>query len=122
MKTTKDLLKETFASMPNNFTYREVRFYVYHALQKLENIEKREGIKEKQKKEEQLKEEKIKKLQSWMPPIYQNTYQANQLLGIVDKMIDEEKRIIQGIQNKKGQIKKSEPHDNDEDGLQTLHG
>lgn len=123
MKTTKDLLKESFASIPNNFAYRDVKFYVYHALQKLETIEKREGVKEKQKREEQIKEEKRRKSQSWMPPIYQNVYQTNQLLGMVDKMISEEKKIIEGIQNKnKGHITKSEPHNDDEDGLQTLHG
>ena len=123
MKTTKDLLKETFASIPNTFAYREVRFYVYHALQKLEGLEKREGARKKNLTDLQKLEEK-KKNSPWSPPIYQNPSQLQQTLGILDKMIDEEKKVIEQIHAKnsqKGQVAPKEDVDED-DEPQTLHG
>jgi hypothetical protein len=122
MKTTRDLLKETFASIPNKFAYREVKFHIYHALQKLETLEKRETVKQKQEQEQKIREEE-KRTQAWMPPIYQTSYQAKNTLDIIDKMIAEEKKVIEEVQRKKGKITKSETKDDDEDdGLQTLHG
>jgi hypothetical protein len=124
-KTTKDLLKETFASLPNSFAYREVRFYVYNALQKLEVLEKREANKKKTFAEQQKKLEDAKKLQPWMPPIYQTSSQVMHTLDIIDKMISDENKVIESIHAaknaKKGQL--DLPKDNDEDDdLQTLHG
>lgn len=123
MKTTRDLLKEGFASMPNVFAYREVRFHVYHALQKLEALEKREA-KKKSVFEDQKREEEKKKTQSWMPLIYQNSSQVQHTLDILDKMIGEEKKVIEDIHAKnakKGQVAPQEDDDEDDD-LQTIHG
>lgn len=120
MKTIRDLLKEGFASMPNVFAYREVRFHVYHALQKLEALEKREA-KKKSVFEDQKREEEKKKTQSWMPLIYQNSSQVQHTLDILDKMIGEEKKVIEDIHaknTKKGQVAPPE----DDDDLQTIHG
>jgi hypothetical protein len=120
MKSTKDLLREGFASIPNDFAYREIRFHVYHALQKLETLEKRALTKEKQKQESKIKEEEKRKSQSWQPPIYQNAFAVQQTLDILDKMIAEEMKIIENVRNKKGQVNKNEhPYEDDE---QTLHG
>lgn len=124
MKKTSDLLKETFASIPNSFAYREVRFYVYNALQKLEAIEKREANRKKAFAEQEKKKEEAK-IQPWMPPIYQTPSQVMHTLDIIDKMISEEKKVIESIHatknTKKGQL--GLPKDNDEDDdLQTLHG
>ncbi len=124
MKNTKDLLKETFASIPNAFAYREVRFHVYNALQKLETLEKREATKKKNWLEDQQREEEKRKSQVWMPPIYQNASQVKHTLDILDKMILDEKKIIEEIhakatQKTKGQVVQQEDDDEDE---QTLHG
>lgn len=124
MKTTRTLLKETFAALPNSFAYREVRFYVYQAMQKLETLEKREAVKKGQAEEQRLKEEEKKKSQNWMPPIYQNTSQLQQTIDILDKMIGEEKKVIEEIhakKTKKGQVVQQEDDDED-DNLQTIHG
>jgi hypothetical protein len=121
MKSTRDLLKEVFTSMPSTFAYREVKFHVYQALQKLESLEKREAVRHSQEEEMRIKEEK-KKAQPWQPPIYQNPLQVQQTIDILDKMIESEKKIIEGIQAKK--IKKQMPkEDNDNDGQsQTFYG
>jgi len=123
-KSTKDLLKETFASLPNSFAYREVRFYVYNALQKLEVLEKREANRKKSFAEQEKAKEEAKKLQPWQPPIYQSTSQIMNTLDIIDKMISAENNVIESIHAKnakKGQV--DLPKDNDEDDdLQTLHG
>jgi len=121
MKTTKDLLKETFASIPNNFAYREVKFYVYHALQKLETLEKREITKQKQQHERQVKEEEMKKTHAWMPPIYQNSYQVQRTLDMIDQMIAEEKKVIEDV-HKKGQKSETKNDSDGDDELQTIHG
>lgn len=124
MKTTRDMLRETFATIPNSFAYREVRFYVYNALQKLETLEKREAAKKKSWLEDKAKEEEKKKTQSWMPPIYQNPSQIQQTLDILDRMIGEEKKVIENIHAKnvkKGQVAPQEDNDEDDD-LQTIHG
>jgi hypothetical protein len=123
-KTTKDLLKETFGSIPNNFAYREVRFHVYHALQKLEALERKETKKKQSWLEDQKREEEKRKAQPWMPPIYQTPSQMLHTLDIIDKMIEEENKVIQDIhaQNvKKRQMAPQEDNDEDDD-LQTLHG
>ncbi len=121
MKTTRTLLKETFASIPNSFAYREVRFYVYNALQKLEVLEKRESNKKKSFAEQEKKKEEAKKLQPWMPPIYQNASQLQQTIDILDKMIGEEKKVIESIHAKK--LKKDQAvQQEDDDDLQTFHG
>lgn len=115
MKSTKDLLKETFNSVPNTFAYREVKFHIYHALQKLESLEKKA---ESKKKQEEINRQEKKKVPSWAPPIYQE--QLHTAINLIDKMIDEEKKVIEEIRNKdKGQTIKDEPADDDE--LQTFH-
>ena len=121
MKSTRELLKDGFASIPNDFAHREVRFHVYQALQKLETLDKRAAMKEKQAQQNKIKAEEKKKLQSWQPPIYQNAFAVQQTLDILDKMIGEEMKIIENVRsNKKGHINKNEyPHADDE---QTLHG
>lgn len=124
MKTTRDLLKEGFTSMPNSFAYREVRFHVYQALQKLEKLEKRESVKRSQAEEQKFKEEEKKKSQNWMPPIYQSPSQVQQTIDMLDKMIAEEKKVIEDIHAKKikkGQVVQQED-DDDGDDLQTIHG
>lgn len=123
MKTTRDLLKESFATLPNSFAYREVRFYVYQALQKLETLEKRETVKRSQAEKQTLEEEKKRKSQNWMPPIYQNPSQVQQTIDILDRMIGEEKKVIEDIHAKKikGQVVPQEDDDED-DNLQTIHG
>lgn len=118
MKTTKDLLRETFYSIPDKFAYRDVKFHVYQAWQKLEKIEKHEHNKEKQQLENKAKEEKAK-LQPWMPPIYQS--QLKETLNIIDEMIAKENKLIESVQNKKGNKQQDEPK-SDHDGLQTFHG
>jgi hypothetical protein len=123
MKNTKNLLKETFASIPNVFAYREVRFHVYHALQKLETLEKRETVKRSQAEKQKLEEEEKKKSQNWMPPIYQSPSQVQQTLDILDRMIAEEKKVIEDIHAKKIKGQVVQPEDDDEDdNLQTFHG
>lgn len=123
-KATRDLLKETFASIPNSFAYREVRFYVYNALQKLEALEKREVNRKKSFAEQEKAKEELKKTQAWQPPIYQTPSQVINTLDIIERMISEEKKVIESIHAKnakKGQV--DLPKDNDEDDdLQTLHG
>jgi vacuolar-type H+-ATPase subunit I/STV1 len=124
MKTTRDLLKESFTSLPNAFAYREVRFHVYQALQKLETLEKREAARKKSWLEDKQKEEEKKKTQNWQPPIYQSPSQIQQTIDILDKMIGEEKKVIEEIhakKTKKGQVAQQED-DNEDDDLQTLHG
>ncbi len=124
-KSTKDLLAETFGSIPNKFSYREVRFHVYQALKKLQDIEKREGIRAAQEQERQIKEEEKKKVSPWMPPIYQEQYNVKATLDMIDKMIAEEYKKLEDIHNRKkdqGVIKPSEPTDDDDDDLQTIHG
>jgi len=124
MKTTRDLLKEGFSSLPNSFAYREVRFHVYQALQKLETLEKRAAVKKGQAEEQRLIDEEKKKSQSWMPPIYQTPSQLQQTIDILDKMIAEEKKVIENIHAKKtakGQVAQQEDDDED-DELQTLRG
>jgi gamma-glutamylcyclotransferase (GGCT)/AIG2-like uncharacterized protein YtfP len=121
MKSTRDLLKETFASIPNEFAYREVKFYVHQALQRLETLEKRAVVKERLNQEEKLKEEKLKKLQPWMPPIYQDAQAIKTTLNAIDKMISKENKLIEDIQSKKGKtVSHNEPKDSDY--MQTLHG
>jgi hypothetical protein len=59
-----------------------------------------------------------------MPPIYQTPSQMLHTLDIIDKMIEEENKVIQDIhaQNvKKRQMAPQEDNDEDDD-LQTLHG
>lgn len=115
MKIIRDLLKDGFASIPNDFAYREVKFHVYHALQKLETLEKRTVIREKQAQQDKIKAEEKKKSQSWQPQIYQNGFAVQQTLDILDKMIGEEMKIIENVRNKKGQVNKNEyPHKDDE--------
>ena len=124
MKNTRDLLKEGFTSIPNSFAYREVRFHVYQALQKLEKVEKKEAGRRSQAEEQKLKEEEKKKSQNWMPPIYQSASQLKQTIDILDKMIGEEKKVIEDIHAKKfkkGQVVQQEDDDENDD-LQTLHG
>lgn len=123
MKTTRDLLKESFATLPNSFAYREVRFYVYQALQKLETLEKRETVKRSQTEKQKLDEERKKKSQNWMPPIYQSPFQVQQTIDILDRMIGEEKKVIEDIHAKKIKGKVDQQEDDDEDdNLQTIHG
>ncbi len=123
-KSTKDLLKETFASIPNAFAYREVRFYVYNALQKLELLEKKEANRKKSFAEQEKAKEEAKKLQPWQPPIYQSASQILNTLDIIDKMISEENKVIESIHaaknTKKGQL--DLPKDDEDDDPQTLHG
>lgn len=125
-KQTKYLLKETFASIPNNFAFREIRFHVYHAMQKLEAMEKREMAKQKLEYEAREKEKELKMAHPWMPPIYQDASQTRNTLDIIDKMIAQEQKVIHEIRHKKSQpqVKPSETqHDYDEgDETQTLHG
>lgn len=121
MKKTRDLLRESFSSIPNSFAYREVRFHIYHALQKLEILEKREAVKQNQTAQQKVQEEEKKKTQAWQPPIYQSPSQVQQTLDILDKMIAEEKKVIEDIHaknTKKGQVAPPE----DDDDLQTIHG
>lgn len=123
MKSAKNLLRESFASIPNSFAYREVRFYVYQALQKLEALEKREVAKEEQNQANKLAEEKKKREGSWMPPIYQNPVAVKQTLDILDKLIESENKIIESVRNKsKGQPQKNGNHYEAENDDQTLHG
>jgi predicted DNA-binding transcriptional regulator YafY len=123
MKNTKNLLKETFASMPNTFAYREIRFHVYHALQKLETLEKRNAAKQSQAAQQKVYEEEKKKTQAWQPPIYQSPSQVQHTLDILDKMIGEEKKVIEEIHAKNAKKGQVAPEVNDEDDdLQTLHG
>ena len=120
MKSTRELLRDGFISIPNDFAHREVRFHIYQALQKLETLEKRAVIKEKQAQQDKIEAEENKKSQSWQPPIYQNAFAVQQTLDILDKMIAEEMKIIENVRNKKGQVNKNEhPYEDDE---QTLHG
>jgi len=127
MRKTKDLLKETFGSIPNSFAYREVRFHVWHALQKLETLERREAARKKDYLEAEQKKEEAKKLQPWQPPIYQTPSQILQTLDIIDQMIGEEKKVIENIhqaqqaKTTKGQVVPQEDDDENDD-LQTLHG
>lgn len=123
MKSAKNLLQESFASIPNSFAYREVRFYVYQALQKLEKLEKREIARDAQNQANKLAEEKKKKESPWMPPIYQNAVAVKQTLDILDQMISDENKIIESVRNKsKGQPQKNgNPYEAESDD-QTLHG
>jgi len=116
MKSAKDLLREAFGSVPNSFTYREVKFHIYQALQKLDKFEKRELSKSRQQQEQKIKDEERKKL-PWMPPIYK----TQETIDIIDKMIDAEKKIIEDIHNKGQQGETKNTHHDDE-GLQTFHG
>ena len=123
MKSTKDLLREGFASIPNDFAYREVKFHVYQAIQKLEKLEKRESAKEAQNQANKFAEEKNRRESVWMPPIYQNAVVVKQTLDILDKMIAGENKIIESVRNKsKDQPQKNGNHYEVESDDQTLHG
>lgn len=125
MKKTRDLLKETFASIPNAFAYREVRFYVYNALQKLEALEKKEAKRRANLTELQKIEEEKKKNSPWSPPIYQTSSQMQNTLDIIERMIAEEQKVIQDIHAKnvkKGQVEIQKDDDEDDGSSQTLHG
>jgi hypothetical protein len=119
MKTTSDLLRETFASVPTSFAYREVRFYVYQAMQKLQVLEKREAKKEVQNQEQlKIQEEKRQKYS----PFYQNGYNVKPHLDIIEKMIAEEEKKINELQNKRDQLSKPENNEDNDQDIQTLHG
>jgi hypothetical protein len=123
MKSAKNILREGFASIPNDFAYREVKFHVYQAIQKLEKLEKREHAKEAQNQANIAAAEKSKRESVWMPPIYQNTVAVKQTLDILDKMIAGENKIIEDVRNKsKGQPQKNGNHYEAESDDQTLHG
>lgn len=119
MKSTKDLLKETFASIPHDFSYREVRFYVYQALQRLEKLEKRELAHEKQR--QQNENENKKKNSPWMPPIYQDPIVAKQTLDLLNKMIESENKIIESVRSK-NKTQQKNGNQNEDGNEQTFYG
>src|SRR6516162_7596579 len=100
-KNTKQLLADAFASIPNKFAYREVRFYVYQAMQRLQKLELRETAKQEQEQEQRIKEEEKRKSAPWMPPIYQENYNIRPTIDIIDKMIADEQKKIEQIHNNK---------------------
>lgn len=122
-KSTKELLTDTFASIPNKFSYREVRFHVYHALRKLQDLEKREAVKERAEIEQRIKEEEKKKHAPWMPPIYQEGYNIKPTIDMIDKLIADEQKKIEEIRNKQSQgVRPEEKELEDDDGEQAIHG
>lgn len=102
---TKDLLKTVFLNIPEDFTYSEVRFHVYNAIQKLENIEKKELNKNKQRKEKEIQEELIRsEVKKKGVPYYQSPFLLKQAFDTIDKMIATEQQKINSLQkvNKDG--------------------
>jgi hypothetical protein len=122
MKSAKNILREGFASIPNDFAYREVKFHVYQAIQKLEKLEKRESAKEAQNQANNAAAEKSKRESVWIPPIYQSAVAVKQTLGILDKMIASENKIIESIRNKATVQSPKNGNDYEAENDQTLHG
>src|SRR6516162_3226772 len=96
-KNTKQLLADTFASIPNKFAYREVRFYVHQAMQRLQKLEAREAARQGHgqqehtiKKQPESWQPPIYQDQTWLPPIYKEQYNVKPTLDAIDKMIADE--------------------------------
>lgn len=79
---TKQLLKEALTSLPLEFAFRDVRFYVNQAIAKLEAVEKK-----KEKKIQHKEEQKV-------------TYSPQSLITL-ESMIQEEKEKLAKILEKK---------------------
>ncbi len=95
------LLKEAYSSIPHEFAYREVRFYLYHAMQKLENVEKKQSNREKQALEQKIVRENLEQeAKKRNIPTYQNNAFLKTKIDIIDKMIEEEYKKIENIKNK----------------------
>src|SRR6185369_14425290 len=95
MKKTQELLRDAFSSIPNSFAYREVRFYVYNAMQKLESIGKKEASRQKSKKEQEVREDFAKnEARKRNIPAYQSPFLLKQAIDIIDGMIALEQKKI----------------------------
>lgn len=107
MTETKVYLKKAFTTVPEDFSLREVRSAISAALQKIEQYETKTERRVEHKKE-LIKQEEVKKLSK-------SEFQT--IMGTINGMISEEKKILAEIAAKKDKTK-DEPRDD----TQTLHG
>ena len=76
MHDTKSLLKKAYASLPNKFNLREIKFYINLAIQKLERLEEKKAYRYVE------------------PPRTVTNNASKETINIINKMIkDEEDKI-----------------------------
>lgn len=114
---TKEFLRKAYAVLPADFSLREVRAYIYHALQKIELFESRSAKKqaEQDKQQEQADHKRRTEMGIALPWEAQDVTQA---INLIDKMIEEEKSKINVYKQKQQSVS---PEDNSQD-TQTFYG
>ena len=112
---TRELLRKAYATLPTDYSLREIRFSINQVIQKITLFENKKAKKEAQTIQQEL-ELKMKQQIGILP--FQS-YDAKQAISLIDKMIKEEERKI----NVKGQsTKRSDGQANDDEDLQTFYG
>lgn len=119
MSDIKQVLEQTYAQIPSTFAYREAKFYLYHAIQKLKAVELKEAKRELLNKEQLEREEEKRKKYRPTSPVGMDA--VRDTLAMLDDMIRVENEKINEIQQKKARNKTISDEPNDED-FQTLHG
>lgn len=117
ISNAKELLTKAYSVLPSDFSLREVRAYIYNALQKIALFETRQAKKQEQNKQEQEKAEAKRKSQMEIKLPWQNN-DIIQAISVIDKMIAEEESKINGYKQKQQSV---QPEDNDKDS-QTFYG
>ena len=114
----KETLNRIYLNLPQDFNMREVKFYVYQALQKLDYADKKE--RRRHETINDLKQPTAKFTKEPVSPFakqpvttpfkLQNSAFFKERIDIIDKMIQEEEKKIAEISAKKG--KTNGPTDN----------
>jgi hypothetical protein len=119
----RESLEQAYASLPHDFAYREVRFYLNYAIKRLEALERKEGkrVAEKQR-QQQDRAEMGKQARTHHIPAYQSPFLLKQAISTIDEMIAGEYKKINEIQEKRNHKVVSHEPNNEDDDIQTLHG
>ena len=100
----RETLNRIYVNLPQDFNMREVKFYVYQALQKLGHVEKKE------ERRQQTAAQFIHHHQQPVTSFNQNPYFLKEKIDIINQMIQGEEKKIADISVKKG--KTNGPTDN----------
>lgn len=120
MSNVKQVLEQAYAQIPTTFAYREAKFYLYHAIQKLKAVEIKEAKRDALNAEQLKREEEKRQMYRPMTPVGMDA--VRETLSVLDDMIRIENDKINEIQQKKARNTTIPNERNDDEDLQTLHG
>src|SRR5581483_8656408 len=116
----RESLEQAYASLPHDFAYREVRFYLNYAIKRLEALERKEGKKvAEQQRQQQNRAEMEKQARKYNIPAYQSPFLLKQTIGMIDEMIAGEYKKINEIQEKRNNKVISNGANKEDDDIQT---